>query len=251
MVARVARPEADGRDVQRSVEAARWLASQDVPAVLALDVVQPVNAAGLLVTFWRSLGDGEAYGSTGDLAQLLRRLHALVPPAELELARVDPLQRGRTRLASAPIGPQDREFLVQRLEDLADAWKGLSFHLPVGVIHDDASVGNVLIDDAGTARLIDLDGLCIGPREWDLIQTAIYYDRFGWHTHEEYETFCETYGYDVMAWPGYQVMADARELLMVTWIAKNADKDQRTADEVAKRIMTLRTGGSRRDWQPY
>lgn len=46
--------------------------------------------------------------------------------------------------------------------------------------------------------LIDLDGFAIGPREWDLVLTAIYYDCFGWHTREEYEEFVRVYGFDVM-----------------------------------------------------
>ena len=44
--------------------------------------------------------------------------------------------------------------------------------------------------------MIDLDGFAVGPREWDLVQTAMYYDSFGWHTREEYEDFARVYGYD-------------------------------------------------------
>jgi hypothetical protein len=51
-------------------------------------------------------------------------------------------------------------------------------------------------DRRGTPVLIDLDGFAVGPREWDLMQTAMYYDSFGWHTREEYEDFARAYGYD-------------------------------------------------------
>ena len=37
--------------------------------------------------------------------------------------------------------------------------------------------------------MIDLDGFAVGPREWDLALTAIYYDSFGWHTAAEYAAF--------------------------------------------------------------
>jgi aminoglycoside phosphotransferase (APT) family kinase protein len=70
--------------------------------------------------------------------------------------------------------------------------------LPQGVIHGDANVGNVLHDSDGNAVVIDLDGFAIGPHEWDLALTAIYYDSFGWHTREEYETFVCVYGFDIM-----------------------------------------------------
>ena len=70
--------------------------------------------------------------------------------------------------------------------------------------------------------MIDLDGFAIGPREWDLALTAIYYDSFGWHTREEYEDFVRVYGFDIMQWPGYPVMRAVREFLMVTWVIQKA-----------------------------
>jgi aminoglycoside phosphotransferase (APT) family kinase protein len=99
--------------------------------------------------------------------------------------------------------------------------------------------------------VIDLDGFAIGPREWDLALTAIYYDSFGWHTREEYETFVRVYGFDITQWPGYPVMRAVREFLMVTWVIQKAAESQQTAAEASKRIKALRTGASRRDWEPY
>ena len=89
--------------------------------------------------------------------------------------------------------------------------------------------------------VIDLDGFAIGPREWDLALTAIYYDSFGWHTREEYETFVRVYGFDIMKWPGYPVMRAVREFLMVTWVIQKADESPRVAAEARKRITALRT----------
>jgi len=151
---------------------------------------------------------------------------------------------------TAALGRADRAFLAGRLDELRHAYASLGFELEPGVVHGDASVGNVLVDDAGVPRLIDLDGFAVGPREWDLILTAIYYDRYGWHTAEEYAAFCEMYGVDVMAWDGYQVLADVREILMVTWLAWKAGESPKLAAEAAKRIDAIRSGASRRDWQP-
>ena len=103
------------------------------------------------------------------------------------------------------------------LAQMQDAYADLEFALPPGVIHGDASVGNVLRDGHGHPVVIDLDGFATGPREWDLALTAIYYDSFGWHTREEYQDFVRVYGFDIMAWPGYPVMKAVREFLMVTW----------------------------------
>ena len=243
-------PAASSRvTVEGSVGVARWLAAADVPAVRLVDVKQPVVARGLLVTFWQYLGADDRFGSTVDLARLLRRLHGLDAPAELGLPALDPFHRADARLAGAVLPAADRDFLRLRLQELRQAYGELQFELVPGVIHGDASVGNVLLDEASEPRLIDLDGFAVGAREWDLILTAIYYERYGWHTAIEYQAFCETYGVDVMAWDGYEVLADVRELLMVTWLAWKAG-EPKLAGEVAKRVAAARTGVSRRDWQP-
>ena len=127
----------------------------------------------------------------------------------------------------------------------------MQFALREGVIHGDASVGNVIHDATGRSVLIDPDGFAIGPRAWDLVQTAIYFDSFGWHTAAEYAAFAEVYGFDVMRWQGYPVLRDVREFLMVTWLSQQADHDEQAAAEVSKRIASLRTGGSNSDWRPY
>ena len=103
----------------------------------------------------------------------------------------------------------------------------------------------------GNPVVIDLDGFAIGPREWDVVLTAMYYDSFGWHTREEYETFVQIYGFDIMTWPGYPVLREIREFLMVTWVIQKAGESEEIAAEARKRIAALRTGASRRDWQPY
>ena len=91
----------------------------------------------------------------------------------------------------------------------------------------------------------------IGPREWDLVLTALYFERYGWHTADEYQSFVDVYDYDLMRWPGYQVMADVRELLMVAWLGEKAVTDTSAAEEFALRVTALRSGGSRRDWRAF
>ena len=38
---------------------------------------------------------------------------------------------------------------------------------------------------------------------------------------------------------------------MVTWVIQEAKESPQVAAEAAKRIAALRTGASRKDWQPY
>jgi aminoglycoside phosphotransferase (APT) family kinase protein len=252
VVARIA-PQASLPEAGRAVAVARWLASVDYPAVRALDVEQPIRVDGRVVTFWGAVSDdGDTYGSTSEVAELLVKLHTLEPPAGLGLQPTRPFDRADERIdANQWLSNEDRAYLRASLADLQARYAELSFALPQGVIHGDANVGNVLHDQQGKPVVIDLDGFAVGPREWDLIETAIFYDRFGWHSHEEYEAFVSVYGFDVMEWAGYPVLRDAREFLMVTWLSQKANESERTAAEARKRISALRTGASRRDWLPY
>ena len=252
VIVRVSRPGADIELVRRSVAVARWLESEDYPAVRAIHVDQPIIADGYVVTFWESVSDdGDQFASTSEIADIIARLHHLTAPESLSLPPLDPFANAVQRIdANTWLTPDDRAFLTKRLGRLQDAYASLEFVLPQGVIHGDASVGNVLCDGDGAPVLIDLDGFAVGPREWDLVLTAMYYDSFGWHTREEYEDFARVYGYDIRRWPGYPALREIREFLMVTWIVSKASEDAWAAAESAKRIRALRTGASRMDWQP-
>jgi thiamine kinase-like enzyme len=252
VIARISRPGTDIDHVRRTVAVARWLDSVDYPAVRVIDVDQPVIADGYVVTFWQSVSDdGDRFATTSEIAAILARLHHLIAPGDLYLPPLDPFANAAERIdVNTWLTRDDRAFSIATLARLRDAYAGLEFVLPQGVIHGDASVGNVLRDSQGAPVLIDLDGFAVGPREWDLVQIAMFYDSFDWHTREEYEDFARVYGYDIRQWPGYPVMREAREFVMVTWVIQKAAEDAWAASEAAKRIAALRTGASRKDWQP-
>lgn len=149
------------------------------------------------------------------------------------------------------LGQADASFIRHRIDELRADYDALEFALKPGVIHGDANVGNVILDRRGNPVLIDLDSFCVGPREWDLVQTALFHERFGWHSEGEYRSFVEVYGFDIMTWPGYQVLADYREIAMTLWLCGKAADDERAAAEVRKRIEAIRSGGDRRDWGPF
>jgi aminoglycoside phosphotransferase (APT) family kinase protein len=253
VIARISRPGADASHVRRTVAVARWLKSIGYPAVRVVDVEQPVMIDGQAVTFWEAVSDdGDEYASVTEFAELLLRLHKLTAPADLHLPELTPFANASKRIeANSWLTADDRVFLTAMLAQMRGAYAGLDFALPPGVIHGDANVGNVLRDRHGHPVMIDLDGFAIGPREWDVVLTAIYYDSFDWHTREEYQDFVRVYGYDIMTWPGYPIMRAVREFLMVTWIIQKAPESEQAAAESAKRIAALRTGASRKDWQPY
>lgn len=253
VVARIARPEADTDAARRIVTVARWLESAAYPAVRALPLDQPIVLDGHAVTFWEAVSaNGDEYATIDQVAEVIARLHKMTAPEDLGLPALQPFRNAGHRIAESRwLTEDDRTWMTGELVRLQAAYARLDFALPPGVIHGDANIGNVLRDEHGNPVVIDLDDFATGPREWDLIQTAIYYDRFGWHSRDEYETFIRVYGYDLLQWPGYPVLAAVREFIMVTWMVLKADESGRTSAEARKRLHALRTGDSRKDWDPF
>ncbi|MDW5325620.1 aminoglycoside phosphotransferase family protein [Plantactinospora sp. KLBMP9567] len=252
IVARVARSAARLPNAEREIRISRWLQAEGIPVIRALELPQPILAQGRVVVLWESAADAEAYGTTAELGDILRRLHGLTLPAELSMPLLHPVASVRRRIAALSSLPEDdQSFLRARCEALDRAHQTLTFELPPGVVHGDANVGNLLRGWDGQAILADLDGFGYGTREWDLVLTAMYYERYGWHTLEEYQEFADAYGYDLLPVDCYRTLADLRELIMVAWLAQNASHDPKAMNELAKRLATLRTGTGHRDWQPF
>ena len=254
VIVRIARDRGSLPDMERAARVARWLAGEDFPAArLVPGISQPVMADGHVVTFWENAQDDTEYAHLDELADLLRRLHWLEEPEALRLPYFDPFVKVRASLRDLDglIAEDDLRFLEERAQRLSKEYDRLDFVLPFGMIHGDANVGNAIRDRNGQAILIDLDGFALAPREWDLILTSLYYDRFGWHTRAEYESFVHHYGFDLMNWPGYSVLADVRELMMTLWLGHQVTTSSRSAEEFAKRVQAIRTDGSRRDWSAF
>ncbi len=253
IIVRIARDPAVHVEMERAVAVARWLESADFPAMrVPAGIAQPLSACGRVVTFWESVQDRVEYATVGEVADLLRRLHWLEEPETLGLPYFDPLAKLTASLDGLTgVSDPDRAFLEERAARLAKEYDRLDFVLPFGVIHGDANIGNVLRHRDGHAVLTDLDGVTLAPREWDLILTAIYYDRYGWHTEAEYAEFVHRYGFDLMNWPGYETLADLRELMMVAWIGHQVTTSERAAAEFTLRMRSLRTGEDRDQWGAF
>ena len=191
-----------------------------------------------------------SYAPIGDVAAVIRRLHELRTDRRC-LAR--PQVRsgsGGFRCRSSKAGLRRCRFPARAARWARRTFPTLTFPLGYGVIHGDANVGNGARRRAGSAVLIDLDSFSIGPREWDLIQTALFADRLGWHTAEEYRTFVDVYGYDITRWESYSILADMREVVMTAWMSRKAVVTRRRGGG-AEADRGHAHGGNRRDWGAY
>jgi phosphotransferase family enzyme len=236
--------------VGKVVAVARWLATNGVPAVrLWDDFEQPLQAGEHLATLWHDVPSTGPPPTGVDLARLLRRFHEIAPPP-LGLPSWEPVTVVRGRLRDAQgIDLADRSFLERRCGEVEAALCSIEYHLPLGPVHGDAYLGNLIPGPDG-AVLCDFDSTCIGPREWDLTPLAVGQLRLG-HPPEQYRSFAEQYGFDVTAWPGFPVLRQVRELKMVSGALPVLGGNPMVRAEFKRRIQSLRDGVDAAGWAPY
>jgi hypothetical protein len=113
VIVKVARPDDDAEQIQRTVQLARWLMGSGFPTVPLLDIEQPVIADGAIATFWRYLAQTRPI-EAGDIASPLRCLHDLPIPA-IEVPRLDAIAAIRRSLSKHRIlSPDEHANPAQR-----------------------------------------------------------------------------------------------------------------------------------------
>ncbi|MCX5062185.1 MULTISPECIES: phosphotransferase enzyme family protein [unclassified Streptomyces] len=244
-----------GRDAEllgrarRELDIALWLAEAGVPAVRAAEP-KPLLVGGHPVTIWHRLPDAVRAAEPRDLAELLRVVHALpspsfdVPPREL----LGGVERW-LRLAGDAIDPADAAYLRDRRDGFASAAAALTPHLPPGPIHGDALPRNVHVGPDGPV-LVDLETFSVDLREHDLVVMALSRDRYGLPT-DAYDSFTESYGWDVREWEGCSVLRGARETASCAWVSQHAPTSPKALVEFERRVASLRDGDESVRWYPF
>lgn len=245
-----------GRDAElldrarRELDIALWLAGADVPAVRAADPTARL-VEGHPVTVWHRLPDPVRPAEPGDLAELLRIVHALPLPRAIALPPRELLGGVERwlRLAGDAIDPADAAYLRERRDGFATAAAALTPHLPPGPIHGDALPRNVYIGPAGPV-LVDLETFSADLREHDLVVMALSHDRYALPT-ESYDAFRQAYGWDVREWEGCGTLRGARETASCAWVAQHAPANPKALAEFSRRVGSLREGDSTVRWYPF
>ncbi|WP_228803232.1 aminoglycoside phosphotransferase family protein [Nocardia cyriacigeorgica] len=257
-VARVSADEADLDRHTRTYEVARWLTAQGFGATAPLRDVMPVHAGGYTVGFWQYYPQAAALHepTSRELGRLLRTLHDLPAPS-IELHQWVPLESLHAALHDdenqAAITAEERDWLVQRIEEIRKELSELDWPLGTGLIHGDAWAGNLLWDSGASPPeplLGDWDWVSIGPREVDLIPT--------WHATVRYgrdeswvSDFIAEYGYDLREWTGYPVLFDMRDLVQVSGPLRRAAASPEHASRLRQRIDDIRVGNRTTSWSQY
>ncbi|MFG2890859.1 aminoglycoside phosphotransferase family protein [Streptomyces sp. NPDC048248] len=234
---------------ERELAVARWLEAEGVPAVRAAEPVAAL-VEGHPVTYWHQLPEAVRPAGPGDLAALLRRVHAL-PEPPLALPRRELLGGVERwlRLAGDAVSAQDAEYLRGRRDAFAAAATALEPHLPRGPIHGDALTRNVHVGPDGPV-LVDLETFSADLREHDLVVMALSRDRYGLAA-DAYDTFVSVYGWDVRDWEGCAVLRGSRETASCAWVSQHAPGNPAALKEFRRRIASLREKDATVRWYPF
>jgi hypothetical protein len=242
VVVKIAPPTIKPDRLRRVVDLVSWLVAQDFPTVrLVAGLQQPLEVDGHAVTVWERLDAAIAHPiTTGELGDLLHRLHTLSTPP-IDLPDLDPVAGIRHSIdASTILSGDDRDLLTERLEVLAKAWASMTWASGVGLIQSDPQVRNALRRRDDTPVLADWDGACIGPRAWDVATVAVHCRRFG--ADAEFASFVTTYGWDPRDSDDFEDLCLLRELQMIATNARKSAPGSPAAAEVHRRIGGMRQG---------
>lgn len=251
VVVRIARSMDHWAAATKEVAVAQWLAGAGIEAARTWDTEQPVEVDGHPVTFWQLIdGRNGGPGDVVELGSVLRRLHELPAPKSFSLPGDDPLGRVEPRIRAAPIPDEDRRFLAELLGRLREDLSAVRFELAPAAIHGDAHVQNLMFVDERPV-LIDFERMAFGQPEWDLSVTATEYATAGWWTDAQYANFVDSYGFDVMTWPGFGTIRRINEIKMTTWLMQNIGESTEVEREYRVRMQTIRGESSGRSWRAF
>ncbi|MBQ1076633.1 phosphotransferase [Micromonospora sp. C31] len=263
---------------RRVVSVAACLQEAGMPTVrLAAGAASaPIFSGDWVGTVWQYVPTVNDEPKPVDLAAPLRALHGL-DGLDVALPRWSPIEKFRRRLDAAAglptrqateleqwsgmeLGiPADHLLLDlhRRCDEVEEDLGRVVWRLPQGVIHGDAHTGNVLLAAPGDgaigckgALLCDLDGMSIGPREWDLVPTAHGATRFG-RSAADYRGFVDAYGVDITRWAGWPVLRRIRELQLVTSTIDALAGRPDVARELAHRLRSLFQEDLACTWRRY
>jgi hypothetical protein len=234
IVARIASGSSFGfsrESLPLELQVARHLAASDAPAVQPTNEVDPgpYRFEDCSITLWKFV-PGRAIATADDefmAATSLRLIHSALAELDADLpsfiTKVESCESILVNPAEAPkLARSDRLFLEQcyrnlrtELSDVKGAWQPL---------HGDTHLGNVIIGDAG-AIWMDLEAVCMGPREWDVVNLPP-------------GTWSEFGALD----PGLlRLFADVRSLCVAVWCWAEFDRTPAAAEAAVHHLERLRS----------
>jgi Phosphotransferase enzyme family len=199
-----------------------------------LPVGAPVStAAGVLTVIpWLRAAAPVTWAELGALLRAFHTEHQVAAvPRWVPLSRLASQVRGLPEEAA-------RVLLDARVALLA-ALDEVDSEVGEGIIHGDVSPSNVMRATTGP-RLIDVDWVSRGPREYDLASAARRVAD-GEISVREYDAFCAAYGFDVRGWAGLPVLNRIADLSGVAFRLWDSRQHGRSLDWIDEELRVWRT----------
>ncbi len=204
-------------DMARYNQRMAVLASVDGPWVKPLST--PIATEAGTVTLW-PWATGVGASNWPEIGDAIRRFHDLEPRGGSLLRPWSPLRRTEMQmeryLQSPGADPEAAELMLEARSQLLRQVAGITSDIGYGVLHGDVHPGNVVLVD-GATTFIDLDMVCWGPKEYDLVGAAMRL-RNGEIDEETYGEFCAAYGHDVRRWRHLQLVEEIVDLGTATFL---------------------------------
>ena len=252
---RIYNPCEDPGRASLMVHCAEWLASEGFPAVQLSPILtpQPLEVAGHQLSCWQWI-DGRGDGSAQPFAfgRLLRRLHELPGTPACDVPSFDPLGKIERRLnrlrQTALLGLDHLKVLGAAFAEARDLRSSLDqLGLGNGILHGDAIASNVMVTDDGLT-LMDMDSVCFGPREWDLVPMGIVCLRFGNGGQIAWHEFLSGYGFAADELPDLTGSSIIEQLSMTVYLCLNAGRSPAIDTEIERRLQMWSDGDFESRW---
>ena len=194
----------------------------------------------------RHLLDGHAY------AQLVKACHSVKPPPLMR--RWQPSFKLNNRLSRLKQGLKDgmprtlvqkiEALLKERLQSLTEVYN--SKERESVFIHGDVYYGNILVWQ-GQLLFCDLDDICLGPPERDLMTAFVDFSHDLMKPHY-WQQFVKSYGasYDKEL---FQSLLAEHEVALICWLAGSWAWRPESQQEIVKRLQNL--GRNNQRWYDF
>jgi Ser/Thr protein kinase RdoA (MazF antagonist) len=167
-------------------------------------------------------------------------------PTHLELPRLAPPPFAQ-RIQQAQTDQDSKQQLTAMAADLTRRWDTTRWPQPWSVIHADPSTHNTMRGNGGT-YLVDLEGVSIGPRQWDQAVIAVQSDTQA-DPPSAWEEFRDAYGEDVTTWDGYALLRDIRSLTLCLFALRHAHTSEHAREQADYRLACLMGRHGPRPWK--
>ena len=240
---RIYNPDKGPTSADLMVRCAEWLEAEQFPTARLSPVLteQPLAVAEYPISCWQWVdGTGDGANQPFAFGKLLRRLHDLRSEPACTIPPLNPLGKIETRLerlhGAEKLNANHLMILDHAFEEAKSLQSGTeNTALGSGVLHGDAIPSNATMTGGGLI-LMDMDSVCFGPREWDLVPMSVVCLRYGKGGVPAWREFLAGYGHGESELPDLNAARFIKQLSMTVYLCLSAGLTPAIDAEIERRL---------------